>query len=142
MARSRLKSKGRKDHGSFIQIPHQCLEHTNYAALPSRAVKLLLDLYGQYRGSNNGDFCCAFSVMKKRGWRSKATLDRAQRDLLTTGWIVLTRQGGKNMANLYAVTFKPIDECGGKLDRRASATALAYWKEGCNPERLLSECEK
>lgn len=142
MARSRLKSKGRKVVGTFVAFPHQCLKHKNYAALPFRAVKLLLDLSGQYRGTNNGDLCIAWKIMQPLGWTSKATLYKARDDLLNSGWIVLTRQGGRNTTSLYAITFQPIDECGGKLDRGATVTALAYWKLGHDPERPQSEAAK
>ncbi len=130
---SRIKAKGRQESGSFIAIPHAVLEHANYARLRPRAVKLLLDLYVQYRGTNNGDLCAAWSIMKKRGWSSRDQLQKAKRELLDTGWIVLTRQGGRHLACLYAVTFKPIDECNGKLDIRSTRTALGYWKLGFNP---------
>ena len=135
MVKDRQKVKGRKTSGSFIQIPHAILEHENYARLSARAVKALLDIYGQYKGKNNGDLCCALSVMKKRGWTSKDQLQKGKIELLETGWIVETKLGGRGIGpHLYAVTFKPIDDCSGKLDRPATRTALGYWKLGHNPE--------
>ncbi len=134
MAGSYSKSKGRKEGGSFVAVPHAILRHSNYASLKSRAVKLLFDLYGQYNGTNNGDFSAAFTIMKKLGWTSKDQLFKAKEELLQNGWIVVTRQGGINRATLFAVTFKPIDECKGKLDRAAGNTPLGYWKEGHNLE--------
>jgi len=47
---------------------------------------------------------------------------------------VQTRQGWNNHCSLYAVTFHPIDECGGKLDINSSRTAFGWWKEGGAPE--------
>ena len=49
--------------------------------------------------------------------------------LLETGMIELTRQGGLHCASLYAVTWLPIDECGGKLDVNATAVASGLWKQ-------------
>ena len=132
MARTRQRVRGRKDSGSFAQIPHEVLEHPNYAALHPRAVKLLWDLYAQYRGKNNGDLCAAFSVMKKKGWSSSDQLDKAKKELLARGWIIVTRQGGRNKPNLYAVTFRPIDECNNKLDVKPTITPLGSWKQESN----------
>ena len=123
--RSRSRVKGRSN-GSFMSVPHMILEHEQYAKLPMRAVKLLIDVYAQYRGKNNGDLCATWSMMKKRGWKSQDTLNKALNDLINQGWLVLTRQGGRHQASLYAVTFKGIDECGGKLDRPANPRPLNY----------------
>lgn len=134
MARNRLRAKGRRESGSFVSIPHDCLNHSNYTRLSAYAVKLLLDLCAQFRGTNNGDFTAAWRHMKARGWKSKATVARAMRELKLAGWVMQTRQGGRNQCSLYAVTFKPIDSCGGKLDIRGTNTAPGNWKRA--PESL------
>jgi hypothetical protein len=82
VALDRRRAKGRANKGSFISVPHTILEHDNYASLSARAVKLLIDLFAQFRGSNNGDLAAAWKLMEKRGWRSKETLHRAKRELL------------------------------------------------------------
>lgn len=51
---------------------------------------------------------------EKRGWKSKATLDKARRELIERGVITLTRQGGRKWPCLYAITLYWIDECKGK----------------------------
>lgn len=130
----RVRAKGRRDGGSFSAWPHDCGRHENFARLSFKARALLFDLLTHYNGSNNGDLCCAWSVMKLRGWKSRETLNEARHELLRTGWLVQTRQGGRNLASLYALTFYAIDECKGKLDRAATATPLGYWKNGINPE--------
>lgn len=136
MSRRGVNQKGRRNKGTFVAVPHDVLNHPNYIALSHRARSLLMDLYAQYRSwkDNNGDLCAAWTVMSKRGWKSKDQLQKAKTELLENGWIVLTRQGGRNLASLYGVTFQPLGECGGKLDRPASAVALGYWKLGYNPE--------
>ena len=128
MSRNRLKTKGRTERGSFVALPHAVLEHPNFTKLSPRAVKLLIDMYAQYRGLNNGDFCAAFTLMKKRGWRSKDQLQKAKDELLKAGWLMVTRQGGRNKPTLYAVTFQAINECDGKLDVKPTATAPGDWK--------------
>jgi len=127
--KKRWKVKGRRESGNFVMLPKACLMHDNYIALSPYAVKLLIDLYANYNGRNNGDFCCTWSLMKKRGWRSESTLNNARKELLYYGWIICSRQGGRNLPSLYAVTFQSIDECKGKLDIRETATSPGNWKE-------------
>jgi len=134
MVNSRRKAKGRRDSGSFVAIPHAILESNSYSNLSAPAVKLMLDLYGQYKGSNNGDFAMTWSMMSTRGWRSKDTLYRGRNELVDKGFIIQTRLGGKHRCSLYAVTWRPIDECNGKLDCPATRVALGYWKQGFVPK--------
>lgn len=128
MADARLKAKGRQTSGFFFAMPHHILESEKYACLSSKAVKLLLDLGGQYRGNNNGDLTVAWKIMERRGWRSRDTLGKALKELLDSGFIIKTRQGGKNRPCLYALTWKGIDECRGKLDIPSSSVPLNLWK--------------
>lgn len=128
MARSLIKSKGRSESGSFIAVPKTLLESAEYAALSAHEVKLLLDLFAQYNGRNNGDFQCTWRLMRKRGWRSPDTLSRALKGLRERRWIQLTRQGGINRCSLYAVTWLPIDDCNGKLDCQPTKVAPGTWK--------------
>ena len=129
MARSYSKAKGRSETGQFAALPHQCLSHENYTRLSHKAIRLLVDLLYQYNGRNNGDLTAAFSILKKRGWRSKETVRLAILELLHYGWIVLTRRGALDrIPNLYAVTFNSIDECNGKLEVAASNMSRGDWK--------------
>src|SRR5687767_1943985 len=96
--------------GGFIALPKIVIGCEQFASLSAHAVKLLLDLLNQFRGNNNGDLCATWSAMKKRGWRSKDTLDKARRELLGGRWIALTRQGGLHAPSLYGVTFFGLDE--------------------------------
>ena len=134
MANKRSRTANRKETGSFLVVPHELLLSDAYISLSSKAVKCLFDMYVEYKGNNNGDLSCTIKVMKKRGWKSKSQLDKARKELIAKGLIVLTRQGGRNKCSLYAVTWKPIDECKGKLDRKADLVPLGYWKLGYNPE--------
>lgn len=129
MASKREKTKARKESGAFLAIPTQIPLSEQYANLGAWGVKLLIDLYAQYNGKNNGDLCAAFSMMKKRGWRSKGTLNKAITDLTNAGFIMQTRQGGKHKASLYAVTFRGVDECGGKLEIKPTPVPTNAWKK-------------
>ena len=119
---------GRNDNASsFAGIPRNVIEHSDYQALSGNAVKLLVDLAYQYRGKNNGDLQATWTILKRRGWKSQATLSKALKSLLDANMITCTRQGvflnpGGRCA-LYALNWKPIDECSGKTDVDATTTA-------------------
>lgn len=130
MARTLSRAKGGSDNGpSFSKLIHVYFQSLEYAELSYRAVKLLVDLHCQFRGDNNGDLCATLSVMKKVGWNSNDQLQKALAELLATGWIILTRRGGRQKASLYALTTMGIDKSP-KLDGhiRPSPTPLQLWK--------------
>jgi hypothetical protein len=96
-------------------LPHYLLDSEEFGRLTPHAVKALLDLARQYRGDNNGDLSAAWSVMSKRGWRSKSTLWAALRELVNTEFTRVSRQGNRyHVCTLYAVTWLPVNDCNGK----------------------------
>lgn len=130
MSRSLYKSKGRADGQPVAVIPKSLLESDEYAGLTAFEAKLLLDMAAQFNGhSNNGDLQCTWSEMRKRGWRSQDTLWRAMTGLLDKGFLVRTRQGGKHKCNLFAVTWREIHECKGKLDMRPTRSQIGLWRK-------------
>ena len=137
MSRNRRKAKGRREGGSFLALPHAVLDSPSYIALRPTAKALLNDLGRQYNGANNGDLCAAWSLMSKRGWRSKDTLFRALQELTERGLIEKTRQGGRNHCNLYALTWMAIDDCKGKLDYGPTRAPSGLWRKAekiCIPD--------
>jgi hypothetical protein len=126
--RTRSRMKGRRHGHHFSQLIHAYFESPEYAELSPRAVKALIDVYCQFRGGNNGDLCATFSIMKARGWKSKDQLAKAMQELLERGWLMVTRQGGRHLPTLLAVTFLPINECGGKLDMKPTVSPPHLWK--------------
>lgn len=84
--------------------------------LSASAVKLLLDVARQFNGRNNGDLCAALTILRPFGWKSSDTLHWAIKELCHYGLLVKTRQGGLHATSLFALSWLPIDECGGKLD--------------------------
>lgn len=129
MGNKRKNKKNRKSAHNFMRIFHPVMDSSAYLSLSYPAVKLLNDICRQYNGINNGDLCVAWTLMKERGWKSRATLFRAIRELEKKGFVVLSRQGGRNKPNLYAVTQYSIDECKGKLDINATHTPSNDWKK-------------
>lgn len=132
MARTREKFKARRNSGWFFRMPVEVLDSPSYCGLSFKARALLFDMGAQYRGNNNGDLAAPWSWMHKRGWRSKDTLQRALCELLLAGRVERTRQGGLHCPSLYAFTWLPIDECGGKLDVPSNPVPSQLWK----PQRL------
>ena len=129
MARKRERVKNRSGTPRFIGFPLNVLQSSNYAKLNAWSVKLLLDIRCQYNGYNNGDLHAAFSVLKTRGWNSPTTLQRAKDELIYYGYIELSRQGGSNKCNLYALTWESIDDCNGKHELKETRVASHLWKQ-------------
>ncbi|WP_036313689.1 hypothetical protein [Methylophaga thiooxydans] len=129
--KSYSSGKNRADgNGTFLAIPHAILNAPLYPNLSAHAIKLLADIGAQYNGKNNGDLCATWSLMKKRGWKSPDTLNKARKELLESGLIKVTRAGGRHMASLYALTWRPINFCGGKLDIPETVAAPGDWRKG------------
>lgn len=120
--------KKKRERGGFVALPHILLQSDSFVTLSAHAKALLLDLLAQYKGNNNGDLCLAWSVMKLRGWKSEATLNKAKQELLAKDFIMVTRQGGKHCASLYALTFYSIDECKGKLEVEPTHSPPSSWR--------------
>ena len=95
----------------FFALPHAIMRSKEWIELSHRAVRLLIDFGEQLNGNNNGDLHCAWSLMKKRGWKSQDQLVKARDELIKKGWIILTRKGSRNIAHLFAISFRGIDEC-------------------------------
>lgn len=126
--RSRRNKTGRRVQGRFLALSGELLDSAQWANLSAFEAKLLIDIAAQYRGNNNGDLCASLTVLKKRGWKSSATLNDALKGLRTKGWIELTRQGGRHQPSLYAITWCGIDFCGGKLDVAPNPVPSMRWK--------------
>jgi hypothetical protein len=87
---------------------------------------LLVDLSQQFTGSNNGDLSAAPKILQPFGWRSRGTVDDALVELVALGFLVQTRQGGRNRCSLYAVTWRGIDE--GPHDARPDPVPCNLWR--------------
>lgn len=138
MARALLKAKGRQAGGApgrFALVPLAVLDSSAYAALNWTARALLMELAAQYKGYNNGDLTAAYAVHRGRGW-ARRSLQRATEELEAAGFIVQTRQGGRHFCNLYALTWKAIDDCPGKnLDHgyQVGRSPLRLWQKMQTP---------
>lgn len=94
----------------FVGIVRSAFESPAFAALSPHACKLLLELARQYRGDNNGNLTVAWSVVSKRGWRSRTTLWRCKAELIEAGFVYVTRKGHMpSTCELLALTWFPLD---------------------------------
>jgi hypothetical protein len=127
--RALKEAQQKRGPGGFVPLTFDLLRSAELASLSSYAHKLLFDLLHQYNLTNNGDLSMSFEkVMKPRGWRSKETLNNARLELLESGFIIITRQGGLHQCSLYAVTFFAIDECDGKIEVSATRSPPNLWR--------------
>ena len=114
---------------SFSPLVHEVFQSPLYYSLSARAKALLVEFLAQYNGYNNGDFSAVYSDMKNKGWNSPTTLNEARKELLDVDLIITTRQGGKNKCSLFGLSFLAINECGGKLDVKATEKPPDNWKK-------------
>jgi len=115
--------------GGFLLLPNAVLHCVKFRQLSSSAVKLLIDIGGQYNGKNNGDLCAAWKVMKPKGWNSEATLNRAKKELLESGFISETRKGRRpNLCSLYGVTWQPLNP-DPKLEVKPFSFPVGAWSK-------------
>lgn len=130
--------KNQKKKARFVGIPYHVANSAQFASLSAYAVKLLVDLLVQYKGGasvkgggNNGKLSACWTLMRKRGWRSTATLYRAKKELIDKGFVVVTRQGMKirGKPTLLAVTWDGISDCGVNYDSgiEPSNAPLSFW---------------
>ena len=125
-----MKKKSKFSGGeSFFAIPHYILNSVAYRNLSAHAVKLLIDIGAEYKGTNNGDLSATYNSLVKKNWHSKGTLNNAIKELRKFGFIEVSRQGGKNKCSLYALTFRSINYCNGKLDISPCDKPKHTWKE-------------
>ncbi len=101
--------------GGFAGIPKFIMSSEDYLNLKGSELRLLMDAAFQFNGRNNGNLSFAYSDMKKRGFTSKATLERARKGLENKGFLEITRVGfagvaGKRQCTLYALTYYPIND--------------------------------
>src|SRR5258705_12186951 len=103
------RAKESREPGYFVAVPIVVLQSLQMAGLSPHACKLLLDRMSQYRPGRNGALCAAWTVMRKRGWRSPSTLAKALRELRGT-FLTMTRQGDfHHHASLYGFSWLAID---------------------------------
>ena len=126
MSRRRKLNRG-SIRATYVQFQHRMLKDRRFLALSARACKALLFLAGQYNGRNNGDLSIAPKVAKTAGLKAGGNMHCAVTELIRAGFVIQTRQGGRNRCSLYALAWFAIDECDGKLDIPSTQVAPNDW---------------
>ena len=127
--RTRKDAEKARGGGTFLPFSTAVLQSSSLANLSYYAAKLLLDIASQYKFGHNDDQSAAWTLMKERGWRSKATLNKALSELRESGLIIMTRQGGMGRCSLFGLGWLAIDPCKGKLDIAATSSPINLWGE-------------
>jgi len=128
-SKRRPNPTGRGSNVHFLRLTRTVYGSDNFKKLSFPAVKLLIDIAIQYRGNNNGDLQATYTLIRKRGWNSSSTLNRARQELLYYGFIEMTRQGGLGRCSLFAVSWESIDDCDGKHDYAPTRTPSLLFQE-------------
>lgn len=132
---SRRHPKRRMTGKHFAAIPVEVLTSDACRTLPHWARTNLTALAAEYRGNNNGDLSLTWATGRAYGVNSKWQLIDGLALLLERGLIQKTRQGGKKPLGptLYAITWQPIDDLGGKIESGPTTTASNAWAEWVAP---------
>lgn len=101
--------KGRRKTGRFIGLLVSILNSPHFKNLTGNEIKVFIHLYTSYNGSNNGNLAIPYNKAEEYGL-SRQTLSRVLKSLEKKGWIKTSRQGGKGILSLYAVTTEAINE--------------------------------
>lgn len=113
--------------GSYAALPHAVLDSVAFMGAGHTARSLLFDLMRQHNGSNNGRLHLTTTWLRRRGWNSADTIQKAKQELMARGLIVMAKQGGLNAGPcLYAVTWLPISNFVG-LDLRPKDYHPGAW---------------
>jgi hypothetical protein len=104
--------RGATDEGVYAQISDEVLRSPAARAMPDYAMRTLLTMAAQYRGTNNGDLAVTSRMAVEYGlpeWKLRAGLALLE----LSGLVELTRQGhianGKGVCSLYALGWRPIN---------------------------------
>ena len=114
-------------------LPLEVLQSRAYIDLTPTAKNILVAMAAQYRGTgtNNGDLSLSIAVMRPFGITSPSTIWAAEKQLREHGLIAMTRQGMKlrSQPNLYALTWRSLDKCDGKIVLNGKAVSSNLWRQ-------------
>jgi hypothetical protein len=110
---NRRRVKGRSGD-TFTMLPHHVFRANGNkppptAVLSKISLLLLIEITLQFNGANNGNLSAAPKILEPYGWSSRGTIDKAIVENIAKGFLMQTRQGGKNRCSLYAVTWRGVD---------------------------------
>lgn len=89
---ARKHPKGKRVARPYKQLPNEVIQSEQFKKLSGNAMKVLMHLLAQYRGSNNGDLSAPKSAAADYGL-SVNTWEKAKRELLQARFIEISRVG-------------------------------------------------
>lgn len=131
MSKSYAKAKGRGQlRSTFSALPHCLLDCSDFRNLSSTSKVMLIACARLFNGRNNGDLSMPLAYLKKWGIKSSATATQCKKELIGADLLICTRDPTRDRKNphgqcaLFALSWLPIDECGGKHEYQPTITAL------------------
>ena len=108
MANKYAKARKREDKESQVLVLHyEMLKHAKFRKLSGSAVKVLIGLCVKHSGFNNRKIVCSHSDLVNSLGLGKATINKALKDLIETGFIQIVKKGyfTGRMATEWEITF-------------------------------------
>ena len=120
--------------GRYTPIPHELLDSQKFIGLSHIAKALLFDALRQHNGRNNGHIQLSMGwLTDKRGWGSRATIQKATKELVSAGLLSVTHAGGLNRgATLYGFTWLDVTDYKG-LDIPVGQFVKGGWRDAAEP---------
>lgn len=120
MGRNR-KDKTKQVDGDFLRFPKLLYQSDSYLNLSTVSQQVFIFVCTQYNGRNNGDLTCTPKAMREKYLMkvSDKTVYRCISELLDSGVMLRTVQGGKHRASRFAVSIFSIDE-GGDIEKETA----------------------
>lgn len=114
----------RRTKGKFIALPHTLITSPAFRSLNGGTLKVYIELYDRYMGTNNGDLHLSCGEAAKLLHISKSTVSRAFRELNEKGFLRCTSQGNwiERRASTWLLTHK------GGNGRSTPLTPTNEWK--------------
>ena len=109
------QNRVRRQVEPFIQISSLVLNSDAYKDLGFSARSILNEILNFHNGKNNGSIWMTKEILKQRGF-SKNTATRALKELISHGFIYMTRRGGNlnGGCSWYAITWLKINRVEGQ----------------------------
>ena len=110
------KNGKRSDEGQYVALPYAMLKSPAWRSLSGNAVRVWFELHTRYNGGNNGAVRLSFAEAVAALHISKATAQRAFRELQEKGFIALVKQGNwyHRQAHEWRLTTKSTHSLKGK----------------------------
>jgi len=121
--------KRKKQTEPFVMLSLEIINTSAFVDLSFSSRAMLIELVSHYNGFNNGSIWISPNVLRIRGF-SKNTATKAFRELITHGFIYMTKRGGNQRGgcSLFAITWAPINKANGQYLDNFQINAFKKWQ--------------